>query len=171
MSGRFCQVATAVGSPVAQENRPDTSTLNAYFCHLEGRTTGLSCDPPEPGEYGVPCGVYVAATRGQAKLMLLADHWRTTDPDEYTDVRTNLLERGVPDCEPGEPPLPDHDPPDDNTPDPHPYYRLWGRVHEVQDHGGNPCDCPAYDAGDASAQASAQHSLPKNRPAGGGDET
>jgi hypothetical protein len=101
--------------------------MNAYWCHLEGRTVGRSTDPPDPGEYMVPCGIYVAETRGQAKLMLLSEHWRTTEREEFVDVRTNCLEQGTTDAPAGPLAEPtawtdEGDPPDG------PYARLWGLV-------------------------------------------
>jgi hypothetical protein len=86
----------------------------------------MSWDPPDPGEYLVPCGVFVAETRGQAKRMLLSEFDRQTDPEEFLDVRTRLLERDI-----------DVGDISDALID-----RLWGRVHEVEHHAGRPCDCP-----------------------------
>ena len=104
-------------------------SLDAYFCKLPGRTYGMSWDPPDPGEYAVPVGIYVAETRGQAKLMLLADHDRYVDREEFVDVRTRLLERDIDVADISDALI----------------ERLWGRAHEVEHHAGRPCDCPEPD--------------------------
>lgn len=109
--------------------------MNAYWCHLEGRTVGMSYEPPDPGEWYVPCGIFVAETRGQAKRMLI-DSDNDLDAEEYLDVRAKLLERDT-DAPTGQLVEATSDSPDGS-----PYWRLWGRVHEVEDHGGEACDCP-----------------------------
>ena len=98
----------------------------------------MSWDPPDPGDYYVPCGIFIAETRGQAKRMLIASD-NHLEAEEFVDVRTALLERDV-GLSAGEVGEPKSDWPDGSA-----YWRLWGRVHEVEDHGGKPCDCPADD--------------------------
>ena len=124
--------------------------MNAYWCSLEERIVGRSYDPPDPGEPYFPCGIYLAETRGQAKRMLLDEHDRVVERDEYIDVRSRLLERGVEGVVAGPLPEPRRGEPNyermarGDDPDPRtPYARLWLRVHEVLDHAGRSCDCPA----------------------------
>jgi hypothetical protein len=122
--------------------------VNAYWCHLEGRIVGRSYEPPDPGEYMVPCGIYLAETRGRAKLMLIADHGSDVDAEEFVDVRTRILGRDLDalagpldEPKPGDPVyeamVDGGDPPAESL-----YARLWLRVHEIEDHGGAACDRP-----------------------------
>jgi len=122
--------------------------VNAYWCKLEGRIVGRSYEPPDPGEYTVPCGIYLAETRGRAKLMLIADHGRDVHAEEFVDVRTRILAREIDapsgplaEPKPGDPvyeAMADGgDPPAESL-----YARLWLRVHEIEDHAGATCDCP-----------------------------
>ena len=109
--------------------------VNAYWCRLEGRTVGQSYEPPDPGEWYVPCGIFIAETRGQAKRMLV-DSDNDIELEEFVDVRVKLLERDT-DAPAGQLAETAADVPDGSA-----YWRLWGRVHEVEYHGGEPCDCP-----------------------------
>lgn len=111
--------------------------MNAYWCHLEGRTAGMSYERPDPGEFYVPCGIFIAETRGQAKRMLV-DSDDCVEAEEFLDVRTALLDRDV-ELADGELP-PGGELPDEIGPV---YFRLWKRVHEVEDHAGKECDCMA----------------------------
>lgn len=95
-------------------------------------------------DYGVgpqipvqPIAPVVAATAAQAKRLFLDEFSHRSDSGVYTDdwtsLRVRLLFRDINvigrlvDLRPGV-----HEENDE----------LWGRIHEVEDHDGLPCDCP-----------------------------
>ena len=64
--------------------------LGVYYVEAPGRGGHYSSLYGEPAEYHVPCGVYVAGSRGEAKMMLIRD-WDLDLPDDYLDARSRLL--------------------------------------------------------------------------------
>ena len=81
----------------------------------------------------LPIAPVVADTPAQAKRLFLREFTHRSRSGVYTDdwtsLRVRLLARDV-DGKPGV----------DETNE-----ALWLRVHEVDDHGGKPCDCPIED--------------------------
>lgn len=113
--------------------------MNAYLVRIPEERSAYAYGNYEPPEPWWPTGVFIAETRGRAKVLALTN-WtsRSTgvETDDFNSLRTNLLARDVdllnPDVRRGEyetGPL---------------FNFLWLRVHEVLDHGGARCTCPEY---------------------------
>lgn len=111
--------------------------MNAYLVTIpetrEYVEDAIMDDGSGPLGHWQPTGIYVAETPGQARRDALTD-W-TNRPrtgvyeDDFLSLRARLLVKDV-ELERG---CADHVDP------------LWLRVHEVEDHGGGACDCPAED--------------------------
>src|SRR3990167_4246022 len=88
-------------------------------------------EPPEP--VGIIAPVR-ASSPAQAKYLYVREEKALDYPDDWPALRVRLLAKDV-DGKAGivEYPDPDTD-------------RLWGRIHEVEDHGGKSCDCPEDDS-------------------------
>lgn len=80
-----------------------------------------------------PIAPVVAETPAQAKRIFLTEFTSRSrsgvETDDWPSLRVRLLVKGT-ELSPGV-----HEKSDE----------LWGRIHEVEDHGGKPCDCPEYD--------------------------
>lgn len=81
----------------------------------------------------LPIAPVVAETPAQAKRMFLTEFTRRPNSgvygDDWNELRVRLLLRDV-DVAAG---IHEHD------------VRFWGRIHELEDHGGGRCDCPDAD--------------------------
>lgn len=63
-------------------------------CIPEMRCSRARYDPPEPPECGIPCGIFVAETHGQAKWLALgAWAYRSADIGVYIDDFPNIRAR------------------------------------------------------------------------------
>lgn len=79
----------------APESQATPDRLGVYYVEAPGRGSHYSSMYGEPAEYHVPCGVFVAGSRGEAKMMLIRE-WDLDLPDDYLDSRTRLLGRPNP---------------------------------------------------------------------------
>lgn len=64
--------------------------MNVYYVEVKGGRTvgGWGYEPPE---WYVPCGVFAAETRGQAKWMLVKQDGGLDLPDDFLAMRTQKL--------------------------------------------------------------------------------
>lgn len=116
--------------------------MNAYVVRTKDARSyvePLLEDGSGPSFPYLPIAPVVAETPGKAKALFLREF--TSSPysgvydDDWPDLRCRLLFKDV-DEEPGvyEQMRSDDDP-------------FWLRIHELDDHGGNPCDCPSEESG------------------------
>jgi hypothetical protein len=65
-------------------------------CIPEERCSQPVYDPPQPPECGIPCGIFVAESRGQAKHLALGA-WAFRGPDigvntdDYVNIRARVI--------------------------------------------------------------------------------
>lgn len=104
--------------------------MNAYLVWIpEMRTESHDVSGLEPPETVMPLVLIAAKTSGKAKYagIKALERQRVADyPDDWTKTKVRSLKRGT------SHPAGVIDAP--QSP-------LWGRVHEILDHGGYPCDC------------------------------
>lgn len=117
--------------------------MNAYLVRIREERGALyfGGDLYEPPEPWFPIGVFVAATRGQAKADALST-WSHSSrsgvyEDDWPNLRTNVLAHDVELLNPADVSRGEYE-----TGPLHNFF--WLRVHEVLDHGGARCTCPEY---------------------------
>ncbi len=123
--------------------------MNAYLVHIpEERLSHYYTGGLEPPEPVWPLEIVCAETLSQARYDFLREMpYRSgsgVETDDWTAIRVRLLAKDVPFGRVCGIPEPKGDP-EKRLPGDEWYYRFWLRIHEIEDHGGKPCDCPEAD--------------------------